>query len=71
MTALITGTSLINGLIYLLVIGIVLWLLVWLVGRSPLPDPFKTVITFVLYAVGVILLINWLLGLVGHGFIAV
>ncbi len=66
----VSGNSLVSGIITLLVVGIILWLLLWIVGKSPIPDPFKTVLTWVLYVIGVILLINFLLGLIGHGFIA-
>ncbi len=67
--AAISGQGLIQSLIVLLVIGIVLWLLHYLIAKSPIPEPFKTVLTWLVIAAGVIFLINFLLGLIGKGFI--
>lgn len=64
-----SGNAAINGLIYLLVIGVILGLLLFLVSKSPIPEPFKSVLTWILYVVGVIFLVNWLLGWIGHSFI--
>src|ERR1700750_606340 len=54
---------LVMGILTLIIVGIILWLLLWLVGKSPIPDPFKSVLTWVLYVVGVLVLINFLLSL--------
>ncbi len=64
--AAISSGALLNGLIYLLIAGIILGLLLWLVGKSPIPEPFKNVITWVIYLVAVLMLINWLLSLIGR-----
>ncbi len=66
----VSGNSLVTGIVTLLVVGIILWLLLWLVGRSPIPEPFKNVLTWVLYVVAVLVLINFLLSLIGHQFIS-
>ncbi len=62
----ISGDALIHGFIYLLVIGVILGLLFWLVSKSPVPDPFKTVLTWIIYAIAVLILINFLLGIIDH-----
>lgn len=67
--AAISGSNLVNGLIYLLIMGIICWLLLWLVGMSPIPEPFKKVITWIIYVVAVLMLINWLLSLTGNAVI--
>jgi hypothetical protein len=56
---------LINLVIYLLVIGLILWLLNYLIDNLPMPDPFRRVAKIVLMVVGVLILIILLLGLVG------
>lgn len=65
----VSGNSLVTGIITLLIVGIILWLLLFLVNKSPIPDPFKTVLVWCLYVAGVLVLINFLLGLIGHSFI--
>jgi NADH:ubiquinone oxidoreductase subunit 6 (subunit J) len=67
--AAISGSGLVNSLIYLLIAGIILGLVLWLVGKSPVPEPFKSVITWIVYVVAVLILINFLLGLIGRPFI--
>jgi len=62
----ISGDALIHGFIYLLVIGVILGLLFWLVSKSPVPDPLKTVLTWIIYAIAVLILINFLLGFAGY-----
>jgi hypothetical protein len=70
LAALISGDGLIRAVIVLLIVGVILGLVVWLVGKSPLPEPFKSVLTWIVYAAGVLILINFLLSLIGHGFIS-
>ncbi len=48
-------------LISLLIFALIAWLVIWIVGLLPIPEPAKTI---VLAIVGVILLIH-LLGLIG------
>jgi NADH:ubiquinone oxidoreductase subunit 6 (subunit J) len=67
--AVISGSGLVNALIYLLIAGIICGLVLWLVNKSPVPEPFKSVLTWIVYAVAVIILINFLLGLIGRPFI--
>jgi NADH:ubiquinone oxidoreductase subunit 6 (subunit J) len=67
--AAISGSGLVHSLIYLLIAGIILGLVLWLVGKSPVPEPFKSVLTWIVYAVAVLILINFLLGLIGRPFI--
>lgn len=66
-----SGGDLIHGLLYLLVIGIVLGLFYYLITIAPfIPAVFKQVLCWVIILIGVLLLVNFLLGLVGHPFIA-
>ena len=69
-TAIISsGNSgdLIHQLLFLIVIGIVLGIIYWCVQQAPfMNDLFKKVLGYVIIVVGVIVLINFLLGIVGH-----
>jgi hypothetical protein len=67
--AAISLSGLLNVVLYLVVIGLIIWLLLWALGQVGLPDPFGRIIRVLIIVVGVILIINVLLGLVGHGFI--
>lgn len=67
--AAVSGESIIQGLIWLIVIGLVFWLLIWLVSYVGLPEPFAKVFKVILAVAAVIILINFLLGLAGHSFI--
>lgn len=56
---------LINLVVYLLVVGLILWLLIYLVDTLPLFSPYKQVARTVIMVFGVIILILLLLGLLG------
>lgn len=66
MLAQISGDSVIHSLVYLIVIGVVFGLLWWLIAYVALPEPFAKVARVVLAVAAVIILINVLLGMVGH-----
>jgi hypothetical protein len=66
-TAVVSGGGLIQGLIFLVVVGIILGIILWLVDKAPfIPALFKQIITWIVYVVAAIILINFLLGLTGH-----
>ncbi len=62
----ISVEGLVELVIYLIIIGGVFWLLLWLIGYVGLPDPFAKVAKIILMVVGVLILINILLGFAGH-----
>lgn len=62
----LSGDSIINSLLFLVVMGIVFFVLFWLLGKTPIPEPFKTVVTWVLYLFAAVVVINFLLTLIGH-----
>lgn len=65
--AAIDGNSLIHGLIFLLIAGVVLGILYWIIQSAPfLPPLFKQVLGWLVILFGALILINVLLGLVGH-----
>jgi hypothetical protein len=61
------GGDAVHQLLYLVVIGIVLGIIYYLVQIAPfLPALFKTILGWLIILFGAIILINVLLGLVGH-----
>ncbi len=64
-----SGSQLLRAVVYLIVVGLIFWLLWWIIRYANVPEPFNKVLKVVLALVAVIFLINWLLGLVGEPFI--
>lgn len=58
-------STLMNIVLYLIIIGAVCWLLWWLVGYIGLPEPFNKIARGVIAVVAVILLVNMLIGFAG------
>jgi hypothetical protein len=65
------GGDIVHQLLFVLVVGVCLGLFYYLVNAAPfIPDIFKKVLCWIIILVGVLFLVNVLLGLVGHPFIA-
>lgn len=62
---MIEASSLVSFIIWLMVIGLVFYLLWWLVGYVGLPEPFNKIARVIIAVVAVLLLINVLLGMAG------
>lgn len=58
-------SSLLVLLIYIIVIGLILWLALWVIGQLPLPAPFGQVARVIIVVIAVLILIIMLLNLVG------
>jgi hypothetical protein len=58
--------GLLNLLIYLVVIAVIMGLLWWVLGLIPLPGPVKTALTVIFALIAAIIVIDILLGFVGH-----
>lgn len=54
-------------IVYLLVAGLIFYLLNWLIGYVGVPDPFAKVLRIVLAILAVLVVIGLLLSLIGHG----
>lgn len=67
----ITGSALLTFFIWIVIAGIIYWLLSWLLGQIGLPEPFGKIARIVLAIVAVIVVINALLTLVGKPFIVI
>lgn len=58
--------GLVQLVVYLVVIGLVLWLLFWFIGYAGIPEPFNKVARVLIGLVAVLILISLLLGFIGH-----
>jgi len=54
--------SLINLLIWLIIVGLILYVVYWAVSQIPLPPPFPVVIKVVLALIVLVLLLSVLVG---------
>lgn len=69
MLAAISGGSLVNAVILIIIVGVIAGLLWWLISYVGLPAPFDKVARVVVAIIVVVFLINALLSLVGKPFI--
>lgn len=65
--AAVTGSSLVNAFITLVVVGLICWLLWWFLSYVGLPEPFAKIARILIALIAVIFLINTLLGFTEHG----
>lgn len=61
------ASSLITLLIYIVVIGLIFWVLWWALDTMGVPEPFNKVIRVILILVAALLVINLLLGILPAG----
>jgi hypothetical protein len=62
---MINGQELVSVLVYLVVWGLILYVLWWGIGRVGLPEPFAKIATVVLVLLTVVVLLNLLFGFTG------
>ena len=65
----ISSQSFLSAIVWLVVAGLVFVILNWLVDYCGTPQPFNRVAKVIIALVAVILLLNALFGIAGHGFI--
>jgi hypothetical protein len=59
--------GLVELVVWLIVVGLIVGLLLYLVAHAPfIPEDWKTWIKYVIYFVCILLIINFLLGFIGH-----
>jgi len=58
--------SLVSFVVYLVIIGLIFWVIWWFVGYVGVPEPFNKVIRVVLGLFALIIVVGLLLSLVGH-----
>lgn len=62
---MIAGTGLVSVLVYLVVWGLILYVLWWAIGKLALPEPFAKIATVCLVVLTVVVLLNLLVGFAG------
>jgi len=62
----ISGQSVINAIVWLVIAGVIYWLITWAIAKIGVPEPFNKVINLILVLAVVVILINVLLTLAGH-----
>jgi hypothetical protein len=60
-------SALLSLVVYILVLGLIVWLLLYVLDQFPLPEPFHRVARVVIVVIAVLFLIVLLLDLVGGG----
>lgn len=65
--AVISGEQLLNALVVLVIWGVIMWVLWWGLHKIAPPEPWLKVGTVILVIITVVVLVNILLGLTGHG----
>lgn len=63
---MISVTSLLSLAVTLVIVGLIVWLLLWAIGQLGLPEPFNKVARAIVILAVVIYLVNLLLSLSGH-----
>jgi hypothetical protein len=58
-------TSLVYFVVYLLIIGLILWVLIYAVDNIPMPAPFGQIARVVIMVIGALIVILLLLQLIG------
>jgi hypothetical protein len=58
-------TALVHLVIYIVVLGVIVWLLLYLIDAVPVPEPFSRVARVAITVLGVLILILLLLQFVG------
>lgn len=66
MLASISGNDLVNLVVWLIVAGLIFFLVSWLIDYAKVPEPFNRVIKVIVAVVAVLMLVNALLTLTGH-----
>lgn len=65
MLAVISMDAVVRDIFYLIIVGLILWILWWLVSYVGIPEPFNKVARVILAILAAMILIYFLLGLVG------
>lgn len=66
MFAALTGNQWIDAFIWILLIGLVFYLLYWLLGKAGLPEPWNKVGLFILAVAAIVILIRIILRVAGN-----
>lgn len=67
--AAVSGKDIVQAVLWIIGMGLIFWLLIWLLDYCKIPEPFNKVVRIILAIAAVIFLINIIMGLVGEPFI--
>lgn len=62
----ISVDSLVSTVIYLVVVGLIFWLIWWFIGYVGVPEPFNKVIRVIVGILALVVLMSFLLSLIGY-----
>jgi len=63
---MISLATLVQFVFFLIIAGLIVWILLWLIGAVGLPDPFAKVARIAIYVASAFILIWSLMGLIGQ-----
>lgn len=69
MLAVVSGQTIVDAVIWLVVAGLIYWVLTWGVAKIAPPEPFAKIINVLLILAVVVFIINAILTLAGHPYI--
>jgi len=67
--AAISGNQLLHAVVWVIIAGVIFWLVNWLITYVGIPEPFNKVAKVIVAIVAVVFLVNALLTIVGKPFI--
>ena len=67
--AAISGNQLLHAVVWVIIAGVIFWLVNWLITYVGVPEPFNKVAKVIVAIVAVVFLVNALLTIVGKPFI--
>jgi len=67
--AAISGDQLLHAVVWVIIAGVIFWLVNWLITYVGIPEPFNKVAKVIVAIVAVVFLVNALLTIVGKPFI--
>jgi len=67
--AAISGDQLLHAVVWVIIAGVIFWLVNWLITYVGVPEPFNKVAKVIVAIVAVVFLVNALLTIVGKPFI--
>ncbi len=68
---MVTVTALMTCVVWIIVAGLIFWLLNWLIGYAGIPEPFNKFARVVLAIFAVLVIINALMGMMGRPLVIV
>lgn len=67
----VSGGSLVNSLVGLVVVGLIMWLVWFVISKIPMAEPIGTIVRVIFLVIVALIAINFLLSLIGHPIVSV